>query len=259
MNTFERLNRYLEGLPEGKPILRKSILDLGPPDEVDAALKTLVDDGTLMRATVGVFGKPQTSKFGKWIGFGAWEAAKAFCENEGQVMGLTPAELANGLHLSTQVVAKPTYITDGPTREVAFKEGPTLHFIHASPRDMRLTQTVGGGAVLGLEWVQPSYPLTAVRQLARDLSREHFLDFLQAAEGEGGWIGKAAHVYETVFGPDAPEDVLDLDREPDREGMNCGFADSFLEHDQQREAWTEGLTRLLASKTSAEKEGGHEA
>ncbi len=259
MNTLERLKRHLDGLPERKPIIRKSLLELGPLDEVDAALNDLVAEGTLMCATEGVFAKPHTSEFGTWIGFGAWEAAKAFCENEGHAIGLTPMEWANAIHLSTQVVAKPTYLTDGPTRDVPFGTGRTIHFIHASLRDMRLTQTVGGGAILGLEWARPPYPMLAVRQLAKDLGQEDFAAFLQEAAQEGGWIAKAARAYETAFGHDAGDCVLDLDNRRDRDCLNHGFAEAFREHDERREAYMEALKQHLASLESVEKEGGHEA
>lgn len=259
MNTYERLKHHLEGLPDRKPLTKKTLSDLGPPEELDAALDDLVARGLLVCATEAVYWKPTPSEWGAGLGFGPWETAKAICERDGHTMGLTPAEWANAVLLSTQVVAKPTYITDGPTRDVPFGSCGTIHFIHASARDMRLTQSLGGGAVLGMEWAQPSHPLIAVRRLAKDMTQGDFAAFVREAEGVGGWIARTAGAYRSAYGPDAVEDVLDLDREPDREGLNCSFTDAFLEHDRQREAWTEGLIRHLASKRFVGKEGGYEA
>lgn len=258
MTTLDRLKRYVEELPERNPIIRRALSDLGPADEVDAAINALVAEGVLMRATEGVFGKPHTSEFGTWVGFGAWETAKAICENEGLAIGLTPIEWANTVHLSTQVVAKPTYITDGPSREVVLEDGTTIEFTHASPRDIRLAQTLGAGAVLGLEWAHPAFPLIAVRQLARDLSPEGFSAFLQEGKGVGGWVARVADAFENALGNGDDGSFFDLGDRSARRGIVRGFSETFLGHERRCEAGAEALNRYLAPKGDSGNGESHE-
>lgn len=47
MTTLERLKQYIEHLSERKPLTKRALSELGPPEEVDAALANLVAHGVL--------------------------------------------------------------------------------------------------------------------------------------------------------------------------------------------------------------------
>lgn len=264
MNTLGRVRRHVQDLPESQPIVAKNLYHLGQPEDVDAALATLVGEGILLREAEGVFGKPIHSEFGIHVGFGSWEIAKAICEADGHALGVTPAEWANRVHLSTQMVVVPSYITDGPTREIPWGQHGKIYFAHASDRDIRLSQSLGGGALLGLEWEHPQFPYVAVKSLFKLLRQDDFQVFLTEAGATGGWVAHVAKVFEDAHveagvakEPDAnsreaPQGLFEFDPKTLNGIIDRAFCHAFQENEARRDERLRALEKELVFRKEAE-------
>lgn len=197
MDTQTRIRTHVAGVPEAVPMLRGAFHPFGSPEKVDAALAALVAEGVLLEVAEGVFGKAVQTEFGVLPGFGAWEVAKAITEAAGHQIGYIPLAWANLLHLSRQVVAKVIFMTDGPDRVIRFGKG-TIRLEHASAEDVRLSQSIAGGAVLGLPHADANDPQESLHTLHRLLDPSDWATFLQEAQTRGGWIAQAVAAYDAA-------------------------------------------------------------
>ncbi len=198
MDIQAQIRTYVAGAPEKTPILQRAFEAFGDPEVVDAALASLVSEGILLEEADGVFGKAMHTKFGPWSGFGPWEIAKALAEADGHQIGRIALEWANLLHLSRQVVAEVVFLTDGPDRVIR-NGNRTIRLEHASPEEVRLSQTLAGGAVLGLPHAD-GHPQESIRILHRLFKPADWAAFLREAKAQGGWIARAVTVYQAALG-----------------------------------------------------------
>jgi hypothetical protein len=118
-------------------------LDLGSRAGVDQALSRLADQGLIRRLTRGLYDYPrQSPRFGA-LSPSAEDFAQAVAGKDIEVLQPSPAMAANQLGLSTQVPARPTYMTDGPTRTKTVGR-QVIQFRNASPKTL-----VGAGHKTG--------------------------------------------------------------------------------------------------------------
>ncbi len=103
----------------GAVVTPKDFLDLAGRDAVDQALSRLVRQGVLQRIGHGLYHVPRTNKrLGITVPPDPDVVAQAIGRRTGHRVALSPAAIANRLGLSTQVSAKPVYLTDGRSRSV---------------------------------------------------------------------------------------------------------------------------------------------
>ena len=91
-------------------------LDIGSRASVDQALSRLAKRGMIRRLMRGLYDYPKKSRRFGLLSQSLDDVAKAIARKNNHVLQLSPSIAANLLGLSTQVPAKLTYMTNGPTR-----------------------------------------------------------------------------------------------------------------------------------------------
>jgi hypothetical protein len=108
-------------------------LDLGTPHAVGMALSRMVRAGTLRRVGRGLYDVPRTHPLLGNLAPSVEQAVQAIARRSGVEMRPLDVSATNLLGLSEQVVARPVYETNGPSRTI--RVGNTdVEFKHRSPR-----------------------------------------------------------------------------------------------------------------------------
>jgi hypothetical protein len=116
----------------GKVFTSKDFLDLASRESVDQALSRLVKAGTLDRLGRGLFYYPRvSSRLQMRLRPDPDEVAAALGRRTGTRVVPSGAVAANRLGLTTQVPAKPVYLTSGRSRTV--RAGGMVFVIHHVP------------------------------------------------------------------------------------------------------------------------------
>ena len=117
-------------------------LTLGRPDAVRQALSRLARAGTIRRIGIGLYHYPAfNEKLGVEVSPSADSVAQAIARRTDSRIVATGALAANLLGLSTQVPAKPIYLTNGSSRKVA-AGNYSIVFRHVSPRRMAVRNNI---------------------------------------------------------------------------------------------------------------------
>ena len=126
----------IRGHDRGKVFTPKDFLDLGSRDAADQSLSRLVRSGEIQRLGRGLYHYPRVNeRLGIPIGPDPDEIAEALGRQTGSRVLPSGAAAANRLGLSTQVPAKPVYVTDGRTRQVRIG-GMVFQIRHAAPKEL---------------------------------------------------------------------------------------------------------------------------
>lgn len=108
-------------------------LDLGTPHAVGMALSRMVRAGTLRRVVRGLYDVPRSHPLLGELSPSTDAVVQAVARRDGVVVQPLDVEATNLLGLSEQVVAKPVYETNGPSRKLWVGE-QEIEFKHRSPR-----------------------------------------------------------------------------------------------------------------------------
>jgi hypothetical protein len=132
----EKILDHLRRQGRGKVFTPKDFLDLASRDAVDQALSRLVKAGTVQRLGRGLYCYPKINKrLGIAVPPDVDEVAHAFARQTGSRIAPSGATAANRLGLSTQVPAKPVYLTDGRSRQLRL--GKLVVVVkHVAPREL---------------------------------------------------------------------------------------------------------------------------
>jgi hypothetical protein len=173
----------------GKVFASKDFLDLGSRDAVDQALSRLARAGELRRLGRGLYHYPRTNpRIGLELPPDPDEIAFALARRTGTRVAPSGALAANRFGLTTQVPAKPVYLTDGRTRRV--RAGDTVFLIqHVPAKDLPAgspTSTVVFQALrhVGREAVDEQ----VLTRLRRALSAKDRQRLLRDSRYTTGWI-----------------------------------------------------------------------
>ena len=108
-------------------------LDLGTPHAVGMALSRMVKTEALRRVARGLYDVPRRHALLGTLSPSTDALVKAVARRDGVVVQPLDVEATNLLGLSEQVVAKPVYETNGPSRKLRVG-GVEIEFKHRSPR-----------------------------------------------------------------------------------------------------------------------------
>jgi Family of unknown function (DUF6088) len=122
----------------GKVFTAKDLLHFGSREAVDQALSRLARSGEIERLGRGLYHYSRTNaRLGIRLAPDTEEIAQALARQTGSRIAPSGAVAANRLGLSTQVPAKPVYLTDGRSRDV--KVGNTVFVMkHVPPKELPL-------------------------------------------------------------------------------------------------------------------------
>jgi len=173
----------------GKVFIPKDFLDLGSRDAADQSLSRLVKSGDILRLGRGLYHYPQMNeRLGIPLGPDLDEIADALARQTGSRGVPSGAVAANRLGLSTQVPAKPVYLTDGRTRQVRIGN-TAIQLRHAAPKELPVGSRTSAMVFQALRHLgQAAVDDQVITRLRRALSPKQRQELLRDARYTTDWI-----------------------------------------------------------------------
>jgi hypothetical protein len=175
----------------GNVFTSKDFIDLGTREAVDQALSRLARAGTIKRLGRGLYHYPQVNEtLGIEVAPDADEIARALARKTRNRLIPSGAVAANALGLTTQVPARPVYLTDGRTRQV--RVGNRAFTVkHAAAKDLPLSSPTSVMVFqalrhLGKEVIDGE----TIARLRRRLSAKERQKLLEDARYATGWVAE---------------------------------------------------------------------
>lgn len=144
-------------------------LDVAARSTIDQALSRLAKNGKLRRLARGLYDFPKVHPQFGLLSPTPDDVAQALARQTGSQVQIAGARAANALGLSTQVPAKSTYLTDGPSRRVVLGER-VVDLRHASPKHLIAPGSAAGTVVQALRHVGAIRAADVARIASRRLS-----------------------------------------------------------------------------------------
>jgi len=191
-STQTKILARMRRLGPGKVHVSKDFLDLGSRDAVDQALSRLVRDKSVRRLARGLYHIPKKNPtLGIELPPDMDALAQAIARKTGSRIVPSGAVAANWLGLSTQVPAKPVYLTDGKSRDL--RVGNTMISMrHISPRDLPLGSPESAMVFQALRYLgKDAMDDATVAKLRRKLTQARRRKLLKDVRYVTGWIAEA--------------------------------------------------------------------
>lgn len=186
----DRINHRLGG--PGAVVTPKDFLDLAGRDAVDQALGRLVRSRVLVRVGRGLYHLPRTNPtLGIEVPPDPDIVAAAIGRQTGSRVAPSGAAVANRLGLSTQIAAKPVYVTTGRSRTVQVGN-QTLRFKRVAPRRLPASDGVVDRALQALRELGPDPDESVITTLRTLLSPGQRGELLELAKYDTGWVARSA-------------------------------------------------------------------
>ena len=179
----------IRGHDRGKVFTPKDFLDLGSRDAADQSLSRLVRSGEIQRLGRGIYHYPRVNeRLGIPIGPDPDEIAEALGRQTGTRVLPSGAAAANRLGLSTQVPAKPVYLTDGRTRQVRIG-GMVFQIRHAAPKELSAASRTSAMVFQALRHLgRTAIDDQVIARLRRVLSADQRQQLLRDSRYTTDWI-----------------------------------------------------------------------
>jgi len=165
----DRILKRVRARGRGGVFTPSDFLDVAGRSAIDQALSRLTKSGQLRRLARGLYDFPKIHpKLGP-LSPAPDDVAQALARETRSRVQIAGARAANALGLSTQVPAKSTYLTDGPSRRVVIGKR-VVDLRHASPKHLIAPGSLAGTVVQALRHVGPVRALDVAQVTARQLS-----------------------------------------------------------------------------------------
>ena len=162
-------------------------LDMAGRSAVDQALSRLAKRGQLRRLARGLYDFPKVHpKLGP-LSPAPDDVAQALARETGSQVQIAGARAAHALGLSTQVPAKSTYLTDGPSRRVVLGKH-VVDLRHASPKHLIAPGSPAGTVVQALRHVGPVRAADVTQVAVRRLSAKDKKTLASTAAQAPAWM-----------------------------------------------------------------------
>ena len=173
----------------GKVFIPKDFLDFASRAAADQSLSRLVKGGEIERLGRGLYYYPQRNeRLGIPLAPDLDEIADALGRQTGSRVIPSGSVAANRLGLSTQVPAKPVYLTDGRTRQVRIGN-TVIQLRHAAPKELPVGSRTSAMVFQALRYLgQAAVDDQVIVQLRRSLSAEQRRELLKDARYTTDWI-----------------------------------------------------------------------
>jgi len=184
----DRLRRH----GRGKVFTPKDFLDVGSRDAVDQALSRLARAATVQRLGRGLYCYPRINKrLGIAVPPDLGEIADALARQTGSRIAPSGATAANRLGLSTQVPAKPVFLTDGRSRQV--RVGNFVVVVkHVAPKELPVGNRTSATVLQALRHLgKDAVDATVLRRIRNSLSPRSRSQLLRDARYTTDWIAEA--------------------------------------------------------------------
>ena len=189
----DKIVERLRGHGRGKAFTPKDFLDIGSRQAVDQALSRLATKAqTVQRIGRGLYCYPKMNKrLGIAIPPDVEEIADALARQTGSRIAPSGATAANRLGLSTQVPARPVYLTDGRSRQV--RVGNLVIVVrHVAPKELPVGNRTSATVLQALRYLgKDAVDSTVVSRIRNALSSRNRSQLLQDARYTTDWIADA--------------------------------------------------------------------
>lgn len=177
----------------GTVVVPKDFLDQGSRDAVDQALSRLTKIGVLRRLGRGLYSYPKVNKrLGITVPPSADEIANALARKTGSRVAPSGAMAANQLGLSTQVPAKPVYLTDGRSRQTKVN-GFVVIVKHVGPKELPAGNSASAAVFQALRYLgKDAVDSTVIDRIRHILPPKDRAKLLHDAKYTTDWIAEAA-------------------------------------------------------------------
>jgi len=194
MNTSiqDKIIDRLRRQGRGKVFTPKDFLDIGSREAVDQALSRLARTETVQRLGRGLYCYPKINKrLGIAIPPDVDAIADALARQTGSRIAPSGATAANRLGLSTQVPAKPVYLTDGRSRQV--RVGNFVVVVkHVAPKELPVRNRTSATVLQALRHLgRDAVDARVVSRIRKTLSPRDRSQLLQDARYTTDWIADA--------------------------------------------------------------------
>jgi hypothetical protein len=192
MSIQDKIVDRLQRQGRGRVFTPKDFLDIGSREAVDQALSRLVKAETVERLGRGLYYRPKINKrLGIAVPPDFDEIADALARQTGSRIAPSGATAANRLGLSTQVPAKPVYLTDGRSRQV--RVGNIVVVIkHVAPKELPVGNRTSATVLQALRHLgKDAVDSTVVSRIRKALSPKNRSKLLQDARYTTDWIADA--------------------------------------------------------------------
>lgn len=188
-NIQDKIVTQLRRKGRGKVFTPKDFLDIGSRDAIDQALSRLAKAKTVQRLGRGLYSFPKVNKrLGIPIPPDVDEIADALARQTGSRIVPSGATAANRLGLSTQVPAKPVYLTDGRSRRVQIGKF-TVVVKHAPPKELPIGNRLSATVLQALRYLgKDGVDSTVVDRIRKALSSKHRSQLIKDARYTTDWI-----------------------------------------------------------------------
>ena len=149
---MNQLVRQIQRKPVGSVFTPRDFVGLGSRASIDQTLSRMTKGGAIRRLGRGIYDKPRLSDRLGPLSPSPDDVAQAIARRDGHTVSISPSRAANMFGLTTQVPAKPVYLTSGTTRDVPAGR-TTLRMRKASPRNLIGAGSNAGAAIQALRYV----------------------------------------------------------------------------------------------------------
>lgn len=188
----------LRRMGRGKVVTPKDFSEIGSRASIDQALSRLTKAAKIQRLGRGIYAYP---RFNRRLGISVPpetdEIADAIARQTGSRVVPSGATAANRFGISTQVPAKPVYLTDGRSRKV--NVGKFIFTVkHVPPKELPIGNRTSATVIQALRYVgKDAVNATVIRKIRRALSAKNLLLLSQDAQHTTDWI---ADVVQQIVG-----------------------------------------------------------
>nr|WP_192180404.1 DUF6088 family protein [Mesorhizobium amorphae] len=188
----DRIVRRARSSGRGSVFTPNDFLDLAGRAAIDQALSRLVKSGRLRRLARGLYDFPKVHpKLGP-LSPAPDDIAQALARETGSQVQVAGSRAANVLGLSTQVPARSSYLTDGPSRRVVLGKR-IVDLRHASPKHLIAPGSAAGTVVQALRHLGPSRAADIVLVASRQLSPSDKKRLASTAVQAPAWMRPTLH------------------------------------------------------------------
>lgn len=183
----DQIMRRARARGRGGVFTPSDFLDVAGRAAVDQALSRLAKAGKLRRLARGLYDFPKLHpKLGP-LSPTPDDVAQALARETGSQVQIAGARAANALGLSTQVPAKSTYLTNGPSRRVVLGKR-VVDLRHASPKHLIAPGSAAGTVVQALRHVGAVRAADVAQVAARRLSASDKKTLASTAVQAPAWM-----------------------------------------------------------------------
>lgn len=198
MNTIQSVRKYIQKTQLGKPFTVGALMTFGKRAAVDQALSRLTISGKIVRLTRGVYVRPETNCFVGEILPEPFKVVKAIAERTNEQVQVSGAEAARQLGLSTQVPAKPLYLTTGQSRRFNLG-GLEVTLKHVSRKKIPMPESKAGLAIVALWYLGINLiSHQTIQKIEEKLTLQEFEKFTASLEYMPIWMSNVVLEYKRL-------------------------------------------------------------